>query len=59
MENPFDLNDALDKQKEKIAEVFELKNRSVQLLQDEISRLHEIFNEAWDRQVSVPSRTKI
>lgn len=52
IENPFDLNDALDRQKEKISEVVALKNRSIQLLRDEIDRLYQIFNEYSDRQVS-------
>lgn len=52
VKNPFDLNDALDKQKEKIATVLALKNRSIQLLRDEIDRLHKIFYENSHRQVS-------
>lgn len=57
IENPFDLNDALGRQKEKVSEVFALKNRSIQLLQDEIGRLHKIFYEYSDRQVSFGEST--
>lgn len=57
IENPFDLNDALEQQKNKIAEVFALKSRNIQLLQDEIERLHKIFYEHSERQVSFPRAT--
>lgn len=59
IEDPRNLNDALETQKHNIAEVVALKDRTIQLLRDEIERLHKIFYDYSDQQVSVWSKTNV